>query len=85
MLIASYVSGALAGRKWDQKVRTAIPTMILANAIIFTFGLVWLHIYTKQSWAWTFDKGLSPFILGEVIKIAIASAALPTLWKLVRK
>jgi biotin transport system substrate-specific component len=74
MLIAAWVTGALAGRKWDQKIRTVIPTMILGNVIS-----------TKQSWRWTLEKGLTPFLLGEFLKIAIASTALPTLWKFVRK
>jgi biotin transport system substrate-specific component len=85
MLIASLVVGALAGRKWDQKIRTVIPTMIIGNAIIFTFGLVWLHQYTGENWQWTFEKGLAPFVLGELIKIAIASTALPAVWKFVSK
>jgi len=85
MLIASLVLGALAGRKWDQKIKTVIPTMIIGNVIIFTAGLIWLHQYTGQSWRWTVDKGLTPFILAEFIKIAIASTALPAVWRLVAK
>ena len=85
MLIASLVLGALAGRKWDQKIKTVIPTMIIGNVIIFTAGLIWLHQYTGQSWSWTVDKGLTPFILAEFIKIAIASTALPAVWRLVAK
>jgi biotin transport system substrate-specific component len=85
MLVASLVTGFLAGRKWDQKIATVIPTMLIGTVIIFSFGLVWLQHRTGQSWSWTVSKGLTPFILGEVLKIAIASTALPTLWKFVRK
>jgi len=85
MLISSLVLGALAGRKWDQKIKTVIPTMIIGNSIIFIVGLTWLHQYTGQSWAWTFEKGFTPFVLGEIIKIAIASTALPAVWKYVSK
>jgi biotin transport system substrate-specific component len=85
MLISSLVLGALAGRKWDQKIRTVIPTMIIGNSVIFTVGLIWLHQYTGQSWAWTFEKGFTPFIFGEMLKIAIASTALPAVWKYVSK
>ena len=59
--------------------------MIIGNVIIFTAGLIWLHQYTGQSWSWTVDKGLTPFILAEFIKIAIASTALPAVWRLVAK
>jgi len=85
MLISSLVLGALAGRKWDQKIKTVIPTMIIGNSIIFAVGLLWLNQYTGQSWSWTFEKGLTPFILGEVLKIAIASTALPAVWKYASK
>ena len=85
MLISSLVLGTLAGRKWDQKIKTVIPTMIIGNSIIFAIGLLWLHQYTGQTWLWTFDKGFTPFIFGEIIKIAIASTALPAVWKYVAK
>jgi biotin transport system substrate-specific component len=85
MLISILVLGALAGRKWDQKIKTVIPTMIIGNSIVFTFGLIWLHQYTGQSWAWTFEKGLTPFIFGELLKIAIASTTLPVVWRFVSK
>lgn len=85
MLVASLVTGALAGRKWDQKISTVIPTMLIGTFIIFAFGLFWLQHVTGQSWTWTFEKGLQPFVIGEVIKIAIVSTALPTVWRFVSK
>jgi len=85
MLISTLVLGALAGRKWDQKIKTVIPTMIIGNTIVFTFGLIWLHQYTGESWAWTFEKGFAPFIFGELLKIAVASTALPVVWRFVSK
>ena len=85
MLISSLVLGALAGRKWDQKIKTVIPTMIIGNSVIFAIGLIWLHQYTGHSWLWTFDKGFTPFVFGEILKIAIASTALPAVWKFVSK
>ena len=83
MLIASWVLGALAGRKWDQRLRTALVTMLIGSLIIFTFGLIWLQQYTGKDWAWAFSAGLTPFIFGEILKIAIAGTALPTVWKVV--
>jgi len=85
MLLASLLTGYLAGRKWDQKVLTVVPTMILGDLVIFGAGLYWLHHSIHATWATTFKLGLTPFILGEVIKIAIASTAMPTLWRFVPK
>ena len=83
MLLASWVLGHLAGRKWDQKLFSALGTMFIGNFIIFAFGLIWLQQYTGKDWSWTFSAGLTPFIFGELLKIAIAGALLPTVWKVV--
>lgn len=55
------------------------------TVITFSFGLVWLHQYTGQSWSWTISAGLTPFIIGEALKIAIAGTSLPALWRLVNR
>lgn len=85
MLFASLIIGALAGRKWDQKIRTVIPTMLIGSTIVFTFGLIWLQQFSGQSWSWVLEKGLLPFLPGEILKIAIASTALPALWRFISK
>lgn len=85
MLFASLLVGALAGRKWDQKLRSALPAMLLGDAIIFTFGLYWLQAYTHQSWTWTIANGFTPFLFGEALKIAIAGTSLPLVWKYVQR
>jgi biotin transport system substrate-specific component len=85
MLVASLVVGFLAGRKWDQRLRTALPTMLLGDAIIFSFGLFWLHAFTGKNWTWTIAAGFTPFLIGEVLKIAIAGTSLPIVWRFVQK
>ncbi len=85
MLVASLLVGALAGRRWDQKLRSAIPAMLLGDIVIFSFGLYWLHAYTHQSWSWTIAAGFTPFLIGEALKIAIAGTSLPLVWRLVQR
>ena len=85
MLLASLITGYLAGRKWDQKIFTVIPTMLIGDLVIFSAGLFWLHHSLHATWATTLKFGFTPFIVGEVIKIAIASTAMPTLWRFVPK
>ena len=43
MLLASLITGYLAGRKWDQKVATVVPTMVLGDLVIFSAGLFWFN------------------------------------------
>ena len=85
MFLASIVLGALAGRKWDQRIISGIGAMLIGDVIIFAVGLFWLHSYANKDWAWTFSAGLTPFILGEILKIAIAGTSLPMLWRFVQR
>jgi len=81
MLVATLVLGALADRKADQKFKTSFPALILGSAIVFAFGLTWLHSSLELTWTQTISAGLTPFIFGEVIKIAITATSLPLIWR----
>lgn len=81
MLVASLVLGYLADRKADQKFKTSFPALLLGDAIIFTFGLLWLQQTLNLSWSQTIAAGFTPFILGEVLKIAITATSLPLVWR----
>ena len=81
MLAASLVLGYLADRKADQKFRTSFPALLLGDAIIFTFGLLWLQQTLDLSWSKTIAAGFTPFILGEALKIAITATSLPLIWR----
>ena len=85
MLIAAFVLGALADRKADQKFKTSFPALILGSVIVFAFGLTWLHTSLDLTWAQTISAGLTPFIFGEVIKIAITATSLPLIWRKIHK
>lgn len=81
MLVASLVLGYLADRKADQKFKTSFPALLLGDAIIFTFGLLWLQQTLELSWSKTIAAGFTPFILGEALKIAITATSLPLVWR----
>jgi biotin transport system substrate-specific component len=81
MLVASLVLGYLADRKADQKFVTSFPALLFGEVVIFGFGLVWLHNSLDLSWAKTFSLGFTPFIIGEVLKIAIVGTSLPLIWR----
>jgi biotin transport system substrate-specific component len=85
MLVATFVLGQLARFRLDQKFLTALPSMLIGTVITFSFGLIWLYQYTGQSWSWTVNAGLTPFIVGEVLKIAIAGTSLPAIWRIVNR
>jgi biotin transport system substrate-specific component len=81
MLVASLLLGYLADRKADQKFRTSFPALLLGDAVTFGFGLTWLHTSLNLPWSATLAAGLTPFIFGEVLKIAITATSLPLVWR----
>lgn len=85
MFLATIALSFLASKKWDKKIHTAIISMAIGQVLIFVPGLIWLQQSTGKDWSWTVNAGLTPFIFGEILKLAIAATALPTLWRVVDK
>ena len=75
---AAYLVGWLAERGWDRQVGTAVFAMILGNVVIYVCGLLWLARFLPS--AQLFTAGLFPFIPGDILKIVLASLALPGGW-----
>ncbi len=80
---AAYVTGFLAQKGWDRRIGTTVLAMIFGNIIIYTFGLLWLSRLMGISKT-VLSVGLYPFIVGDLVKIALAAAVLPTGWKLLK-
>ncbi|GAB4408185.1 MAG: biotin transporter BioY [Anaerolineae bacterium] len=77
---AAYLVGWLAERGWDRRFETTLLAMVLGNAIIYTFGLLWLARFVGAERV--LALGLWPFVPGDVGKILLATASLPWGWKL---
>jgi biotin transport system substrate-specific component len=77
---AAWVTGSLSERGWDRRPLTAGLAMGIGSAVLFACGLLWLGQFVGYSNV--VQQGLLPFLPGDVIKIALATAILPTGWKL---
>jgi biotin transport system substrate-specific component len=80
-LAAAYVTGFLAQHGWDRRTGTTILAMAAGNIIIHLFGFIWFSFLTGIHNALVF--GFYPFIPGDIVKIALAAAILPSGWKLI--
>jgi biotin transport system substrate-specific component len=78
---AAYITGLLALKGWDRRIGTTVLAMVLGNIVIYAFGLFWLCCLTGINRA-VLSVGLYPFIVGDLLKIALAAAVLPAGWKL---
>lgn len=82
---AAAVTGWLAERGQDRKLVSAIGSMLIGNVIIYLCGLPWLAETLHTNFAKTMQYGLNPFLAGDIIKLCVAGAALPTAWLAVKK
>ncbi len=80
-IIAAYVVGLLAQAGWDRRVWTTVLAMLVGNLIIYGFGLSWLFCLMGFS-SKVLTAGLYPFIIGDILKTAIAAVLLPSGWKI---
>ncbi len=79
---AGAACGYLAGRGADRSVLRALPAMLVAEIIIYAFGLTWLALDLHLSASATLADGFTPFLAGDAIKAVIAAGLLPAAWKL---
>ncbi|MES4901978.1 MULTISPECIES: biotin transporter BioY [unclassified Streptomyces] len=82
MLLASAAVGALARRGGDRGVLRTAGTMVAGSAIIYAVGVPYLALAADISLGQAVAAGLTPFLIGDALKAALAMGALPTAWKL---
>jgi biotin transport system substrate-specific component len=83
---AAFVSGALAERAFDRRYLSSVLAMAAGLAVIFAFGVVWLAWFARPVSAGFGDAlraGFYPFFPADLIKICIAAAIMPTVWRIV--
>lgn len=78
----AWLVGYLAERGQDRTVAAAIPAFLAGTVVIHLFGVPWLAHILDISWTEAMAKGSVPFVIGDLVKIAIAGILLPGAWKL---
>jgi biotin transport system substrate-specific component len=82
--VAAGLVGWLAERGWDRKLAWTAAAMTLGLLVIYAFGVVWLVGFLGDLWA-SLVQGMLIFIPGDLVKIVIATLALPGGWALARR
>ena len=86
--LAAFVAGRLAERGFDRRYLTSVLAMAAGLAVIFAGGLSWLTVQLApvagaQAFQAALQAGLYPFVLVDVVKLFVAGAVLPGVWKLI--
>ena len=82
---AAYVTGAFAEHGWDRRFLTAAAAMAIGSAIVMLSGWAWFSVIMRTSPMLTVYPTVIKFIPGDIIKISLAAAVLPSGWKLLRR
>ncbi len=80
-LVAAVLVGWLAERGWDRKPVLTFLANAAGTTIIFVLGLAYLSTLVGGVDV-AFEKGLAPFAIGALVKVSLAAAVLPLVWKL---
>jgi len=92
-LLATLALGLAARRGWDRSVGGMAAALLVGNALIYVPGLLWLGYLVANGlfdpakyasvWDQTIAWGLTPFLIGDALKLVLAALIVPGLWKFV--
>lgn len=82
--LAAYVTGWLAERGFDRTRLGTALAMSLGMVVIYSLGLLWLGVFVGYN-ANLLHLGLTPFVLGDLLKIALATLSVPMLWSFLKR
>ncbi|MER3483105.1 MAG: biotin transporter BioY [Meiothermus sp.] len=89
--IAAFLVGYLVERfAADRDVYRAYMAMLLGSLVIYAVGVTWLGFALGNIGKFTgladlLYAGMTKFIIGDLIKAAIAAVLLPTVWRFVKR
>ena len=78
---AAFIAGWFSERGWGSDVLRAVSGMLVALAVIYAGGWTWLSTLTDPRTA--FATGVAPFLIADILKIALGAAMLPWAQKLI--
>lgn len=79
-VVSSAIVGKLAEFGWDRRVSGAIGMLVVGSIPIYAIGVPWLAYSVHKPLDWAIGIGLTPFVIGDVLKIALAAVLFPAAW-----
>jgi biotin transport system substrate-specific component len=73
---AAYLIGLAARHGADRKLWKSLPLFVAGQAVVFAVGVPWLALSLGLTATQALEGGFYPYILGGVVKAAVASAIL---------
>ena len=83
-VVAAWLVGRLAERRWDRSVPYSAALMLLGTAVIYLFGVPVLVLATGMPITNAISSGAAVFVPWDLAKVAAAAILLPWAWRLAR-
>ncbi|HEX6179344.1 MAG TPA: biotin transporter BioY [Thermoanaerobaculia bacterium] len=80
---AAFIAGWFSERGWGGNVLRAVTGMLVALAAIYIGGWAWLALITDARTA--FLTGVAPFVVADIVKIALGASVLPYAQRLIAR
>ena len=87
--VAAFLIGLAADRGWSRSTPKMALAFLAGDVVLFAMGFVWLAYFATLSSgavgigaSAAFAKGVLPFVLGDLLKIALAALLVPAGWRL---
>ena len=88
-IVAAAVVGRLAEYRHDRHVLTSVAAMTMGSMIIYVCGATWLAINLGIPLATgeqnAISLGVTPFLVGDVIKMCLAGLATASTWRFINR
>ena len=78
-LLVAAIAGLAAQRGADRRVLTMAPTALASIFSVYVLGLAWMIPFAHMTLEQGLMKGFVPFIVGDLLKAAVAAGLFPVL------
>ncbi|MER9228537.1 biotin transporter BioY [Mesorhizobium sp. M0664] len=82
-VVMAAIVGWAADRAWDRHPIKLFNAMLVAEIVMMAMGFAWLALLIGPEKSWQF--GVVPFIVGDLIKVALAASLVPAVWSLLKR
>jgi biotin transport system substrate-specific component len=79
-VFAAALVGWLAELGWDRRLIGAVGAMVLGNILIYALGTGWLIAATGIDLATGIARGVTPFLIGDALKLIAVAVLFPAAW-----
>lgn len=82
-VVMAAIVGWAADRGWDRHPIKLFNAMLVAEIVMMVMGFAWLALLIGPEKSWQF--GVVPFVVGDLIKVALAASLVPAVWSLLKR